>query len=173
LFASGTYSDIPSARRRELHRRFAELTTDAEERGRHLALGSDGPDEVIAAALDEAAARARARGAPDAAAELLERAYELTPETDGADGRRRFIESAERRFEAGDAERALAMLEQVVELSPAGTERARATTRLGWVRCHVEGFRAGAEAFATALAERPDDDALLVEIHVGNAWCAH
>src|SRR4029079_1460164 len=50
---------------------------------------------------------------------------------------------------------------------------ARAATRLGGVLCHVQGFRAGADAFAAALAERPDDDALVVEIHEGIAWCAH
>jgi DNA-binding CsgD family transcriptional regulator len=173
LFASATYANISPARRRELHKRLAALTADAEERGRHLALGADGPDEAIAAALDEAAARARTRGAPDAAAELLERAHELTPAANGADARRRLVGSAERRFEAGDAQQALAILERAVEFSQGGTERARAMTRLGWVLCHVEGFRAGADAFETALAERPDDDALLVEIHEGIAWCAH
>ena len=50
------------------------LLTDPEERARHLALAAEGPDGEVAGALEGAARYARARGAPDAAAELAEQA---------------------------------------------------------------------------------------------------
>ena len=52
------------AKRRGMHRRLADVTPGAEERARHLALGSDGPDERVAASLEEAAGMAERRGAP-------------------------------------------------------------------------------------------------------------
>ena len=72
LLASITYAQIPPARRRSLHARLAEILEDPEERGRHLALATERADAAVAAALDEAARRARARGAPASAAELWE-----------------------------------------------------------------------------------------------------
>ena len=56
-----------------------EHAIDPEERARHLALAATGPDEAVADALEAAARRAEARGAPPAAAELYERAARLTP----------------------------------------------------------------------------------------------
>src|SRR5262249_13693931 len=70
LFPSILYSTTPAEQRRGVHRRLAEVVSDAEERARHLALGAPDRDPDIARVLDEGAARARARGAPDAAAEL-------------------------------------------------------------------------------------------------------
>ena len=79
LLAPACYTAMPLHRRRRLHRRLAELDVDPEERARHLALAASGPDEEIAAALETAAPRPRARGAAQAAAELAERAVALTP----------------------------------------------------------------------------------------------
>src|SRR5207249_4561815 len=59
--------------------RLAAVVVDQEERARHLALAAEGPDEHVAAELEDAARRARGRGAPDAAAQLSELARELTP----------------------------------------------------------------------------------------------
>src|SRR3954469_6573304 len=79
LYASAIYAAAARGRRRELHGRLAELVEDSEERVRHLALATVGRDETVAAALEDAAAGARARGAWDAAGELLEQASALTP----------------------------------------------------------------------------------------------
>jgi len=57
LLASAAYSQALPSRRREIHRRLAALVSDAEERARHLALSTEGPDEEVALALDEAARR--------------------------------------------------------------------------------------------------------------------
>jgi AAA ATPase domain len=69
LLAPACYVAMPLHRRRRLHRRLAEPDVDLEERARHLAIAAIGADEQIAAALETAAAHARARGAAQAAAE--------------------------------------------------------------------------------------------------------
>ena len=79
LLGSVVYADAGATRRKELHRRLADVVGEPEESARHLALAADGPDSGIAAKLDAAAATVRARGAPDRAAELLMRAVELSP----------------------------------------------------------------------------------------------
>ena len=70
----------PHARRpraaASLHARLADLVPSAEERARHLALATAGPDCGVAAFLEEAARTAHARGAPTAAAELAEQALQ-------------------------------------------------------------------------------------------------
>ncbi len=70
LLGSTLYLNTPAAERRALHGRLASMATDLEERARHLALATAGPDESVAIALEQASRQARARGAPDAAADL-------------------------------------------------------------------------------------------------------
>jgi hypothetical protein len=65
LVASVVYGDATAAQRRELHARIAMVIDDPEERARHLALAAETPDAEVAAALDQAARRARARGSAD------------------------------------------------------------------------------------------------------------
>ncbi len=173
LLASVAYAEIPSARRRILHGRLAEILDDAEERGRHLALAAEGPDATVAAALDEAAAWARARGAPGSAADLLEDAHRLTPADEGDDARRRAVEAAARRFDAGEVDRARILLEEAVSEAPPGRERAHVLARLGWVTAHQKGMHGGAEIFRAALLEHADDLPLRIEIEEGLAWCLH
>jgi DNA-binding CsgD family transcriptional regulator len=173
LLGSVAYAQLSAARKRELHARLATILDDPEERGRHLALAADHADAQVASALDEAARRAGARGAPDAAAEFWEQARLLSPADAWQQARRRGIEAAERHFEAGDGERARALLEEIVAESAAGHDRAHALARLGWVRGHQEGFRAGADVFRAALAEQADDVALRIQIEEGLAWCLH
>ena len=82
MYRSVIYADSSRERRHAFHARLADLAVDQEERARHLALAAEGPDGDVAAALDEAAANARERGAPDGAAELLAHALRLTPPSD-------------------------------------------------------------------------------------------
>ena len=84
LLASTVYAGASPPERRVAHRALADRATDPEERARHLALASEAPDASIAEALDDAARLARARGAPDSAAELAALARELTPPADVA-----------------------------------------------------------------------------------------
>jgi DNA-binding CsgD family transcriptional regulator len=173
LLASVALAQLSPSRRRELHGRLAAILDDPEERGRHLALAAARPDAEVASSLDDAARRASARGAPDAAAVLWEQARRLTPAGAGEQARRRGIEAAERHFDAGDAERARALLQEVAAEAPPGRQRAHALARLGWVRAHREGFQAGADAFRAALASDAGDVALRVQVEEGLAWCLH
>jgi hypothetical protein len=72
VLASSVLASIPPARRRELHAEAARSSGSAEERARHRALAAGSPSAEIAAELDLAASVAEHRGAPAAAAELLE-----------------------------------------------------------------------------------------------------
>lgn len=113
LLASSISSRVSPARRRSLHARLALLVPTGEERARHLALASTEPSREVAAALEDAARTAHARGAPAAAAELSEQALRMTPAADVDDARRRQLIAANRHFEAGDSGRAIALLDRM------------------------------------------------------------
>jgi DNA-binding CsgD family transcriptional regulator len=130
LLASTVYGDASPTDRRAAHRALAERAIDPEERARHLALSSDGPDEAIAAALDDAARLARARAAPDSAAELADLARELTPPLDVEGIVRRGVDAAGHYFDAGDVLRSQRLLLESSEASPPGPERAKILWRL-------------------------------------------
>jgi predicted ATPase len=68
MLASICYEEAPVWKRRAVHRALATVVSDAEERARHLALATEGPDSFVASALDEATEQAAARGATAAAA---------------------------------------------------------------------------------------------------------
>jgi DNA-binding CsgD family transcriptional regulator len=172
LLASLLYAEAAPSRRRALHARLAEIVDDPDERARHLALAATGPDARVAASLEDAARRARARGAPQAAAELWERARRLTPPDDAASWRRA-VDAAECHIDAGDTNRARVLLEDVVARLPPGDERATALTRLAWVRGIETGFHVAADLFRAALAEIGDDPASRIEIEQGLAWSIH
>ncbi len=78
VYASAVRASIPAGLRRRLHALLAESSTDRDERARHLAQCTTDPDDHVATELAAAAERARARGAPDLAAEFYEHAAALT-----------------------------------------------------------------------------------------------
>jgi predicted ATPase len=124
LLASAVYAQARPHERQRMHRRLAEIVRDPEAQARHLALGADGPDEDVAAALYRAAQRAFARGAPDAAAELLELSVEATPVERERDLLRRKLEAADAHVSSGAIDRATRMLEALVGELPPSDERA-------------------------------------------------
>jgi DNA-binding CsgD family transcriptional regulator len=159
LLSAGVYSAASPPRRRSMHRRLAELAADPEERARHLAHAATRLDSRTAAALDEGAARARSRGAPAAAAELLEQAIRL-----GGDTVERRITLAQYHFDAGDPARARSLLEEsVVELAP-GRTRAGALLLLAMVRLHDDSYREAAGYLEQALGEAGEELRLAVQI---------
>ena len=125
LLGSTVYAAASPEARRSLHRRLAELVLDPEEQARHLALATGGPDPDVAGALDTAAQHASARGAPDAAAELAELARNVTPRDDAAGKLRRSVDAAVYHFDAGDAKRCFALLEETIAMARPGLGRAR------------------------------------------------
>jgi DNA-binding CsgD family transcriptional regulator len=168
LLGSTVYAAATPQARRSVHRRLAELVADAEERARHLALAASGPDLRVARALEEAGRHARGRGAPDAAAELLELARTLTPPGDGAGLLRRSVEASEYHFDAGDATRATALLEEAIATVRPGRDRAPILFRLAsisWLNIgRVQGL------CEQALQEAGDDAGLRAAILEHLAW---
>jgi DNA-binding NarL/FixJ family response regulator len=126
LLESATYAAVPPTARRELHAKLAASTTGSEHRARHLALAAAAPDDKVAQALDEAAAHARARGAPDAAAELARQAIRLTPPADSARRDERVIGAARYLIDAGQIADARQLLDELLAGPVAGALRARA-----------------------------------------------
>ena len=124
LLASLCYDRATPSRRRDPHRRLAGVVTDGEERARHLALATTEPDAAVATALEAASARATARGAAVAAAELAELAGDRTPPGDVGDLHRRRLAAGRLQWLAGDLERAAAIYDELVASMPPGPDRA-------------------------------------------------
>ncbi len=152
ILAHGVYSAAPSRRRREMHRRLAQLVAEPELRARHLALSDATGKRQTVEALDAAAEMARGRGAPAAAAELLELAMNL-----GGDSPERRIQSAAYHFNAGDAGRARAVLEQTVERPAPARLRAAALRLLGLWSLLDGSSRDAADLLDRALGDVEDD----------------
>ena len=123
----------PPGEWRAVHTRLAELTDRPEERARHLAAAAEGPDEQVAAALEAAAGEAATRGATMAAAELAERAAELTPPGDEALRVQRLLDAASATMRVGDGPRARALLSEVLAREAAGPRRADALHKLAYL----------------------------------------
>jgi len=163
LLAAEAYAGLGEARRHDLHRRLAAVVTEQEEHARHLALSTAGPDETVAQQLEEAAERAHSRGAPDAAADLAERAIALTPDG-GAARRSRQASAAQYRLWAGDIGRARELLEAALREAPPGDPRAEILYRLGSVRQLMGDWPAAEELAAAALEEVENDVRLTIKI---------
>jgi DNA-binding CsgD family transcriptional regulator len=160
LLGSLVYADATAQQRHQTHRLLAELLTEPEEQALHLALGTQDPDERAAGRLEDAARRAAARGAPDAAAELAEHASRLTPvRWSQADCRRR-LAASDYHTQAGNGPRARALLEALIAHLPPGTTRARALAALA--ELVTDDSRDG--LFTQAVAEASEDLALRAQI---------
>lgn len=165
LLASGAYAAADPATRRDLHAAIAERVGEPEERARHLALAATGPDAAVARALDDAARRAQARGAPAAAADLFERAAQLTPPPEPGAVLRRTTDAAASLFQAGDGRRARTMLEQVLRSAERGPTRARALVQLALVRGYDDDLRAAEALLREAIEHAEGDVELLADAH--------
>ena len=165
LLASAVYGHTDDSTRRSLHRRLARAITEPEERARHAALGATEPDAAIARDVAAAAALARSRGAPGAAAELLDLAVALTPpaETDRA---ARLVAAASSWFDAGDMARAQATLGQALAGTPDASLRARALHLLGQIHARRSSFTEATEVGFQALETAGGDAALRTEVEL-------
>ena len=176
LLAAAAYAALPPRSRREAHARLAAIVEDPEERSRHLAAAAVAPDATVAAALDAGARAAGSRGAPSAAAELLERAASLTPLDDRTAAARRLLDAARDHIRAGDSHRGVVICRTLVaELEP-GPLRAEALLTLAL----NEGIVSDAIALGRqAVQECGDDPDLrvdcllsLAEAMRGDDWSA-
>ncbi len=165
LLTRGVYTESVPASRRSMHRRLAEIVDEPELRARHLALAATSGDDVTLRALDKAAESARARGAPEAAAELMDLAIGL-----GGDAPERRLRSALHHFDAGDHERAAVVLQETVDGLPKGDLRAEALCRLAVVRLYTEGFFEATRVLQQALDDADEGSPLRVHILITLAY---
>jgi DNA-binding CsgD family transcriptional regulator len=153
LLASEAYSSAAAADRREVHGLLKDLVDDPVGRARHLALSLDAPDERAATQLEEAAAAARARGAPSVSAELGEAAARATPGERGDHHHRRLLVAAQNHLAAGSAERAFSLARRLLGEAPHGRRRAEVLLLLGELEASAGSMLASVEALREARRE--------------------
>jgi DNA-binding NarL/FixJ family response regulator len=140
LVRSAVYRTATREQRREVHLALADATdrnVDPDRRAWHLATAAAGPNEPVAAALEQSASRAQARGGLAAAAAFLHRAVALSG--DPKQRVRRALAAAQASLHAGIFEGALELLALAEAATPDELQMA-----------HVELLR-GQIAFASNL----------------------
>lgn len=161
LLVRGIYDESSPASRRRMHRRLAELLDEPELRARHLALAAASGDRLTLMSLDSAADMARTRGAPAAAAELLELAIGL-----GGDTPERRLLSAANHFEAGDVGRARGQLHHVIDGLGPGALRAEAMKLFALVCLYNDSFLDAAGLLERGIEECGDNQSSRVQMLV-------
>lgn len=162
LLAAAVYDGAGPTERRRVHGRLATTVTDPEERARHLALSASGPDEQVARVLDEAADRARRRGASDVATRFAEHALSLTNPGDRSTVFRRSLEAGELAASAGEYVHSRALFDRALEQAEPGPGRAVAALRLA---CVTDLLPRQIDLCDQALGDAGADPALTSRIH--------
>ncbi|RDI53305.1 helix-turn-helix transcriptional regulator [Nocardia mexicana] len=162
----------PLGQRLAVHRALAdalEAPEHADRRAWHLAAAATGPDEEVAAALEDTAARARERGGHEAAAAAYERAARLSVGTEARV--RREASGAESALEAGDLTRAGVLARRAASRDVGEDLRARLTQVQAiskfWHGEFPDAHRLLVEAAARDIGPEQAAGMLLQAIHTG------
>jgi DNA-binding CsgD family transcriptional regulator len=173
LVRSAVYRSAPAQDRQEVHRALAEATdpqADPDRRAWHRAQAAAGPDEEVAAELEDSAGRAQARGGLAASAAFLERAALLTAGTARRAGRT--LAAAQASLRAGAFGKALELL----ATAEAGPLDELQGARADWLRGQI-AFASGPGSDAPPLLLKaarqlePLDPGLARETYL-DAWQA-
>jgi DNA-binding CsgD family transcriptional regulator len=118
LARSAVYADAPAQERRAAHAALAAALPDRDidRRAWHLSAASVGPNDEASSALEQAGARAQERSAYTVAAAAFERAARLASLEDAR--ARLLFAGADAAWLAGDARRALALLDDALLYTP-------------------------------------------------------
>ncbi|MEU7857429.1 AAA family ATPase [Nonomuraea sp. NPDC049141] len=151
LIRAAAYQGAPFTRRLAAHRALAAALDGAPDDSRyddarawHLAAACTGPDEIVAAELEQTAERARRRSGHAATTAAYRRAAQLSPEP--RDQVRRLISSAEAAMDAGQLLQARALADRAALL----TDDPREHARLAGVRAAIE-FEQGSPSVAHGI----------------------
>ena len=173
LVRSAVYRAASPQERRAVHLALAEATdaqVDPDRRAWHLAAAAAGPDEEVAAELEQSAVRAGARGGLAAAAAFLRRSVTLT-----RDPRRqvdRALAAAQASLHAGAFDAALGTLATVGTGTLDELERARIDLLRGQIAAASGAGRDGAAQLLRAAQRlEPLDVGLARETYL-DAWGA-
>ncbi len=143
---------------RRAHASLARAATSDDVRARHLGGATEGRHERVAAALEAAAAAARARGATIDAASLFERASELTPREFGDEALRRATSAAECLFiDVSEYVQADAILDTAIAGAAPGPVRADALSLRALIRYYHGQTPVAVRLGEQAIAEAGDD----------------
>jgi DNA-binding CsgD family transcriptional regulator len=156
LLASAARAAAPPGDRRSISDALARLVDDPEERAVHLARATDGPDEAIAAALEDAARSAVEHGAVGVAVDLQQRAVDRTPTIDPTAMARRVVQLADLLFTAGDTGRAHQVVADVLPGLTVPEVRAQAALLLATIVWFDGDSRDAATIAEAALAATAD-----------------
>ncbi|HEY6569753.1 MAG TPA: AAA family ATPase [Candidatus Limnocylindrales bacterium] len=165
LFATAVYAEADDDLRREAHRRLWRVVDDREEQARHHALAAVGAEPEAADQLELASAAANRRGAPLAAAELMELALQSTPTDARAAWHRRSMALAGYLQRSGDFVRGRTVLEALVRDAPVGPTRARARLDLAGILFDTNGDASAARHAEGAIADAQGDLEILARAH--------
>jgi tetratricopeptide (TPR) repeat protein len=170
LYASAVYSSAATSRRRLVHEQLASLVDDPEEHARHLALATTKPDDAVAEALEQGGTHARTRGAWESAAELLELARNLTPETNRERAEARALRAAADLIHAGDRRRARALAEEILSQTVEHEHMAEALRVCAEVAHNDENFDEAKRLYAEALEHADGAHAVQIEIALSHVY---
>ena len=133
LIRSAVRQAVAPAQLLSMYSALSEVVVDPQRRLWHRAMAATGPDEDVAAALEEYAQAARRRGAVMGAAAALERAATLTadPHQKGA----RLVRAAALAYDLGRVDGVGRLLRQAEPLDIGSLEGAR----LAWLRQMITG----------------------------------
>jgi DNA-binding CsgD family transcriptional regulator len=164
LIRSAVRQQVGLSESRRIHEALAEvLREDADRRVWHRAALINGVHEDIASELEDAAARARRRGALAVAVTALQRAAELSGPGQRA---RRLLAGAEIAFELGQREVVEEMLASVEQLRADPLQRARAAwiDEVAFTRPLADADRANALLTAAESARESGDRDLQLDL---------
>jgi DNA-binding CsgD family transcriptional regulator len=164
VYAAAVRASIPPGVRRRLHRELADVCPDPDERSRQLARCTTAADATVAAELAAAAERARGRGAPELAADLYDRAAELTPDAQAAEREQRRLTAVHCRYDSGDYGAAGAQAEAIARAAQ-GERQSEALLLRAAIAWSADDPFAAVDAAQRALAVAGPSTLLAGRIH--------
>src|SRR5215217_3734671 len=154
LVRSAVYRTATGEQRREVHLALAEATdrsVDPDRRAWHLATAAAGPNEPVAAALEQSASRAQARGGLAAASAFLHRSVVLSG--DPKQRVRRALAAAQASLHAGMFEGALELVALAETSTSDELQQARAELLRGQI-AFASSMGSAAPALLLKAAQR-------------------